>query len=616
MILIKARPYNINWSGNGIWYQLYSAAALADTGISFELRIMFKRSDSVVFNPSAAIPLIPYKGIASYNLQDHLNAELEFGIPQLLNDAQVTPVATQSGQFYIEVREVTSSTIDPAWDGSEIEYPRNVVKGGVPEFLFNNNGYWQTYFPATKPFLTWQFNGRLAGQDERIYLAWYQHPDIEVLPGGNYLYRLHIIYSNLTTAEIDFPFIVVRGNVHYLPVGANMLNLSALNPLLRIWMWSVEVLDNSNPAAPVKMSEKFNFELDNRPEYNDIALLYRGSTGGLDTLRIRGVIESKTGYQQQQTGSIRKPYFEDGNKISASLYQLPSQESMLYTGDVGHLNKEEQDRLRDLYLHREIYQVKNKRWWPLNFSIKDFGLRKSTDMLWSLPIEFSLAADGDFFYAPKNMDFGTDYADRNVCDAIIENLAFEKVFNVDRTICTVTVNYDVASESGQVVTKVQYKLSTDDIWKDLVYPYAVPLSFNLAANQFVTVSFRAICPNSMGGIVKRDIVDTIPPALPGDPIPPVDNSRISNFTGHLIIYYLRINGIMVGSGSIPDGGYTTGATADTAGATLIIQTPANTLGSLTLLESNGVGYYGLSAGPDVMQFNAVNIVNGFNLTLR
>src|SRR5207237_9587536 len=111
------------------------AAGKTDGSITFEGRLQFKRTDEADFRVILTMPLIPNAdGTATINWQTVLDAEMEFGLPQLLVDDQVTAVKAQTGIFFMEYRELTPTDSNPSWITHEANFQRNSFKGGVPEF--------------------------------------------------------------------------------------------------------------------------------------------------------------------------------------------------------------------------------------------------------------------------------------------------------------------------------------------------------------------------------------------------------------------------------------------------------------------------------------------------
>jgi hypothetical protein len=76
----------------------------------------------------------------------------------------------------------------------------------VPEFQFNNNGFWTHYYPANTPFLSWQYRGRLAAYSEQMYLAWLQHGSVPNGPVLKVLYTVTYVDLALPPATLLFPF--------------------------------------------------------------------------------------------------------------------------------------------------------------------------------------------------------------------------------------------------------------------------------------------------------------------------------------------------------------------------------------------------------------------------
>ena len=614
MIVVTARPYGYNWSGNGIWYRLFSEAAKTDATIRFEVRIQFMRADETDYRLLLTMPMVPNAdGTATINWQTVLDAALEYGIPQLSSDNTATQSLTQTAQFYMEFREVTVAASDPSWSTHESDFKRWVIKGGLPEFSFNNNGYWDNFYPATKPFLTWQVKGRMAALTERIYLTWLQL----LITGDISLWlTVTVYYDDLTSATQIVSFESKTMAVNLLPAGAAMLQLQTLEPTKKIWYWTLQVQDPTDPDDVKNLSEIFSYEADNRPDYNDLTLLYRNSLGGLDSSRIRGVVDQSTDYLMQEITRVRRPYFEQNNQLQYTRKQLPSVETMIYTGDIGHLAKEEQDRLRDLYLQREVYICRNARFIPINFTQKQFKQRTSTDKRWSLPISFSLGHEGDAFYLPRAVDIGNGPNSTNVCDALIIDLHHTDELRSGDTICLSTWTFGVYSPTGINITKVQYKIDGVTDWIDLVYPYVAAPQTNIATGQFKLVSWRCVCPTGLYGDVNSQIVDThvdvvVPPVIP--PPPPEFNSRIANNTPFNVPVFVNVNGVTVHSYISNAGTFElfNMANADPCSVQLIFVGLTPTNGGL---YSNGVVYDHQPITANSLLFNSVSLINGMQVS--
>jgi hypothetical protein len=525
---------------------------------AFEVRLMFKRTDSFFYAALVTIPLVPdSNGTAIINWQTVLHAALEYDLP----GETIYATRMQTGQFYIQYRELSKTMTQAGWDDSEAEFAKYVVKGGVPEFSFNNNAYWVSFFKQQKPFFTWQVKRRLASFTERMHLAWLHPADVSAT---NLKLFITVYFNDLTNTTKSVAFNTTPMEVVYLPAGADMLDLDELDPTKKIWYWTMQV--QGQDSEP--LSEIFKYELDNRPVSNDITLVYRGSTGGLDTIRIRGVVEQDPDYITQEVSRQRKPHFLEN--VSATRRQLPASEVVTYKGDVGHLAKEEQDRLRDLYLQREVYQVINSKLVPVNFTMKGFKLRATTDKRWSLPIEFSLAHEGDAYYAPRSVDFGAGFTGETVCLSLVNVLSPTITFNAGNTVATAAWQFSVSVAP----LKVQYKIVGTTDWIDTPYPYTSPLQTTHGVNQPVTVQFRAFCDNGIPGPISTIQFDTTVAATGGGGTGggggTTNNSRITSHAVGAVGYIIRVNGVYQTSNTLNPGASDLFDTADLLAATVEI----------------------------------------------
>lgn len=418
-IVVQERPALRNWSGNFCNYKLYSAAAAGDPTIYFEVRLMF-RFVSTSFTEIVRLPFTPVDGVANVNFQYVLDGLLNGGVPVLQGDETLPTVADeQTGYFFISFREITGTPT--SFDDSEVDFERFIIKGGIDFFKWQGNNYWQNLFDVQKPFLTWQESGRLAGPLERMYLAWLNHTAVS---GTDLKALITVHYTDggatrvINTAFTD----IVPGKVIYIPTGYTQLDLASLEPTRIVYYWVVKVMDHTNPGTPVDVSEEFTYYLDFRQDYNGITLNYRNSLGGLDSLRVRGVVETLLKYENEQQSTVTPANYYTGSKIKpiATLYN--NKEMIGWKGDAGWVTKPEQDRLRDALLNREVLWERSLKWVPVLVVSGDFKLRSSEDQLFSFPIEFMLAHQGDRFYTPDDAGLGNTDFNTNVCNGTISGI--------------------------------------------------------------------------------------------------------------------------------------------------------------------------------------------------
>lgn len=522
-IQITKRPYQISFSGNPIHYELTSAMAQADATIFFEIRIMFRTLDGV-FQPVAPLPYYPNKGVAQINVQDILHAQLVWQVPRFTTDKQeIQPVATHAGIFYLEFREITAANPAPSWVASESEFERVVVKGGINYFKWAGNNFFVNYFETTKPFFTWQKNGRMAAPGEHMFLLWFNR---HLVPTDFLVQRITVFYTDGTNQTFDHQFPVGLSYFYYLPAGANQLDLPAWANLAgkAIYYWQMKVVaTNTN----VDHSEVFSYYQDNRHDDNQKQLNYRNSLGGFDSVMVRGEIEQGLDYQPQELERATAPDYFATHVVQPQRITGTNREVETFRGDIGHLPKDDQDRLRDFQLLREVYQPMKTKWWPVTITTKQFVLRKTKDFRFSMPIEWQLAFGGSVFYTPATVELGDGVFTSNVCLAKITGLTVTVDFDapgVPETDALVTFD-GVEVDTQNASTQFRYRILPTIDWTLATWP-ELPVSVQVPRNTQPVLEVQAICTNDIPGAKATAYIDTTVPS--GGGTPPENNSIISN----------------------------------------------------------------------------------------
>lgn len=423
-IVVNKRPNDRCWSGNPIHYLLYSAAAEADATNYFEIRVKFKRTDEAAYSNIVTLPYKPVSGTAKVDIQDILDGLMEHELPYLpTSTSWPSPNFSNkaTGLFYIEFREITTAAPDPAWDTTESAEECFVIKGGISFEKWRGDNYWVNYFDVVLPFLSWQESGRLHSEDELMWLSWLNLNDDIV--ESEIKVQLTVTFTDGSEDVSELDCAVPLNNIAYFPCGYEQLQLGDIDNTKVVHYWELQVVKvSTNPTEP--LSQVFRIYLDNRNDYNAVNLHYRNSLGGIDSARVRGVIEFNS---QREFSQIEKIVLHDyftGININGRVSADNSTELLVYKGDIGHLGKEEQDRLRDLHLKREVWWGKQEKWLPVMLLTSSQRLRMSTDKLFSMPLEFCIASGGNYYYTPENVNLQDGNITTGlVCTAVINTLS-------------------------------------------------------------------------------------------------------------------------------------------------------------------------------------------------
>lgn len=412
-IVINKRPSFHSFSGNPIWYELYSAAAAADPDIFFDIRIKFKYSDgtgiSGPYDTVIDLPYYPVAGTAKIDLAAVLDSKLKYGLPGLPADPTEIYIAPyQTGFFYIEYREITPADPDPDWT-TDAANKFLIIKGGINYFFHRGDNVFPNYFhaEAKHKFYTWQRSGRLASLTERMYLMIVPRWGITMYP---LTLRAQIFWTDGTQNTVDVfgTFGMLNWQCLYMPAGATQMNLQAVDPAKTIHYWEVYIYYDNGLGNAGELTDRFRFYADNRNDYNSLTLNYRNSIGGLDSLRVRGRIDHNLNYELQETQKNVNPDYYTEDFIPAQKVMVNSSEDLTYKADAGFQRKEDQDRLRDLFIRREVWWELRNKWLPVHILTKSFKMRSSDDKLWSMPLEYSLAYAGGVNYTPQSIDLGEE----------------------------------------------------------------------------------------------------------------------------------------------------------------------------------------------------------------
>ncbi len=452
-ITVNKRPYERCWTGNPIHYLLYSAAAESDPTNYFEVRVRFKRQDEAAYSTVVTLPFTPVSGTAKIDIQDIIDGLLEHELPYLPT-ASSWPSPNFSnkatGHCYIEFREITTAEPDPEWDDSEDAEEIFCIKGGISFEKWRGDNYWVNYFDTYKPFLTWRETGRLYAMDELLWLSWLNLTDTDL----SYIKVRRTVYftdGSTDVDDIDCP--VPENQIAYIPAGYEQLQLGDIDNTKTVWYWEMQVVKvSTNPTEPLSVVMKF--ELDNRNDYNDTHLHYRNSLGGLDSVRIRGVIEYTSQREFTQIEKIVLHDYFSGHYVNGRIGADNSNELLVYKGDIGHLGKEEQDRMRDIHLKREVWWARQEKWLPVMLLTSTQRFRISTDKLFTMPVEFCIASGGNYYYTPDNINLQeASEITGSPCTAVIGSLTSGYTAGVGWTI-----NWSLVSG-----TPVKYQVATPGV---------------------------------------------------------------------------------------------------------------------------------------------------------
>jgi hypothetical protein len=400
----------------------------------------------------------------------------------------------------------------------------------------------------------------------------------------------------------------VKDICYFIPVGATQLNLDAITPAKTIHYWEASIKDIGAP-----ITESFQYEADNVNDYIAITIHYRNSLGGLDTFRVRGSVEKRLQYSYTEIEKTIEPDYFNGDFFSPQKTIVNNIEQLVYTGDIGHMRREELDRLRDAHMIREAWWEINKKWVPVNIITKDFSLVKTEDFRFHMPIEFTLGYNGSEYYTPDSVDLGDGVFTDNVCLAMLSPLAID---NIDLSGADAVVDF-TGTEVDPQLASVQFRYQVTKIsdgstvipWTTAAYA-DLPISIHLPKNDIYKLEAQSICANNVFGGKSSVQINTNP--IGGGGGGGGTNSSIQNFTSNDGAFVLKRNGVPIQADFIGASGIFQFNEADQVNVTYDLLPPFTP--ALAQLISNGVTYNGVILG-GLIKFFHVDVTGGMIINL-
>lgn len=503
MITLTKRPYSNNFTGNPIVYGFSDPAAITDPTTAFQIKVFAKRNDASAFTEVIVFTISPNTtGVAEVDISSCLHPLLSYELPLANVGAAPTKSDTASLQFYIHYRSINLDTVDVAYVTDESETVRWAHKGGVHPFVFRGNAFFASYVPNYKRFYTWQRNGRYASITEKIWLSWL-NKDLDGAPSSIKMKMLVTYTDGSVFNAVTIVSSITKGSFYYIPVGITENAVLIAGPAKQIWKWQVWLEDDSAGGLGI-LTEKFNFEADWRPDYNSLQLHYRNSLGGFDTIRVLGVIQKGLSYEVSEYESSQAPSWVESEIRPALDRTTSATEQLRYKADIGYMTREDQDRLRDAFLNREVWTIKGNRWCPVKLISGPSELTSTSDFSYEMPIEFSIADSGTDFYTPESVDLGTSEPTTNICGLLPTVTGVVLTANTPTAGQTRAVLSFTVTGSG---SGIQWRVPGFNNWQDIAYANGSITHDVLADNSF-EFQLRAVCsPGNYGAVVSR-VVNT------------------------------------------------------------------------------------------------------------
>lgn len=332
-------------------------------------------------------------GITYVYLDGYIDSLLSWVLP--IVNTTFTPAQNQVAQFYIRYREVSETTPTPDWETGEESKVRIAIKGGVEKQKWSRNNFflWQA---NTKSFYSWEPSSRYIFENQFSFLSCF------IKTSGTYKLNISVKKIGVETpvvSQTNCSF--TADNFYHLNVGYTQLGINTIASGAPVHYYEVSLL---NPSDVIEYAA-VRFYVEQRPLYEYVDFIYHNSLGGVSTQRARG--ELTIGFEkevQQMDGSLSNQSWDNIVKSAEGYHNNIKKDT--YKGDIGFFpSKAHQDSCQDLLISPSIYQWMDGRMVPVLNMQRTVNFRKSTDKVFSLPIEWQLAFS-NAVYTPQRIQLG------------------------------------------------------------------------------------------------------------------------------------------------------------------------------------------------------------------
>jgi hypothetical protein len=407
LLLIKT-PYEINFSGNPVAFS-FAITPYRSAEQQLNLTIIVRTEIEEVFGSNIFIEAkesvySPLKdGSLTTPLQTVLRSYLTQYIPPLAQALAIN-ITGQVKRFRITYRLLNDNVlVNGSVNTSDIFY---VIKGGMSFQEWHPNKYFTQVIVNDKPFLRFAAKREKVFASENKYLSWLYPYDDDL--DQNIYYNIGFNDGTELGETLFATLPSVKWQLNITPAGFDQLALGPLVPVDKYAVWYSVSVKNTNDVVICNAQK---FYLDYRQFYKTSDLLFTSSIGGIETVRLRGIIDAQTEYERINADRVTAPEYFSHGIIDTANENIFNAELEKFTGDTGFLPLDALDRLRDLVNNKNVFEIKNNRLVPVNIVSKNDKWYTNKQSLYSHIVEWQNAFKNEYYSPAGTINTG-------VCPAV------------------------------------------------------------------------------------------------------------------------------------------------------------------------------------------------------
>ena len=475
-ILLK-QPYEVSFSGNPMPF-VFSLSPYGDSeklqNLQLQVSVSIEQADNLFSEIKAQTFFPDANGLIQFDVRSFIHAYLDYYTPK---PSLKTPVLAknQSKRYKVSYTLIRDNQIIRQAQDSDILY---AIKGGLAYEHWHPSEFFSANVVTGKKSLQFFARGEKVFADEVKYLFWTYFFDDQA--EQQIIFTITLDDGNDIIHTLPYKIKCRKWEVCCVPVGFNALQLDSLVPDGNLAVkYSVSVSCSDGIIV-----NPFVYTLDYRNFYNTYLLLYRNSTGGIETLKLRGVVDFTADYDRQQVQRIQPPSYFQNMNIQPQVIQLSNPETAKFIGDTGFNNQKVSDKLRDLFVSPQILEFTDGKFLPVIVNTKNTNFFGNRDNLISVQIPWQRAFVNDYYTPAELMQNG------RICPSL-EKFVVKQISKTQLKIMwSVPIPYDRV-EVDFIIQGVTTTYKFDGNANTITLPFENPATVNNPVN--IVVKGRVLC---------------------------------------------------------------------------------------------------------------------------
>jgi hypothetical protein len=396
LILLK-KPYTISFTGNPIPF-VFALTPYGDVEKTQDIRLQIRVLIEQVFNSNTFIEARSQTfypngdGRFEVDIRSIIDPYLKFYLPRT---DFTTPVDApdQHKRFKISYLLQVNNNIVGSVTETDVF---NCIKGGLSYELWHPSDYFlQNFINAHKP-LSFVTTTEKVLMTEVRYLHWLV-PAVTI-GAQTATFKVYLDDGSTATKTITANSSPDMWSVWCCPAGFNQNNLASIVPVGKtVVKYSIKVTS----GATTLVDEIF-FEIDYRAFYKTTQLIYRSSAGAMETVLLRGQVDFEADYTKEEARRIIPPAYYQNLVVLPQTVQPYKEEQQKYKGNTGFVNETIANKLRDLFISKEVYEYADGRMYPVTINNTNTKFFTNKDSLIALEVEW-YRAFANQYYTPLSI---------------------------------------------------------------------------------------------------------------------------------------------------------------------------------------------------------------------